>query len=191
MSSLLSGWQPWLAAALFLLDVVASLHAILHKRDVRAAISWVGLIWLVPVVGVVLYGLLGLNRIRRQGMELQRERRRIVSRLTESGPELPTDEIQRRVQGIARLTEKLSGRPVLAGNAVQPLLDGDQAYPAMLAAIDSARDRWRCARTSSPTTGPAARSSMRWRAPRTAASRFACCSTTSASGTRFPPCTGR
>src|SRR5687768_18438709 len=120
MTAMFAGWQPWLAALLFLIDVVASLHAVLHKRDVRAAISWVGLIWLVPVVGVVLYGLLGLNRIRRQGMELQRERRRLVSRWTESGVELETDQVQRRVQGLARLTEKLSGRPLLAGYTVQP-----------------------------------------------------------------------
>lgn len=138
MTEMLAGWQPWLAVLLFLVDVVASLHAVLHKRDVRAAISWVGLIWLAPVVGVLLYGLLGLNRIRRQGMELQRERRRIVSQSSESDAPLTAEQVQPRVRGLARLSETLSGRPLLGGNRMEPLIDGDEAYPAMLAAIDGA-----------------------------------------------------
>src|SRR5262245_30838756 len=38
----------------------ASGHAILVKRDPRAAIGWTGLIWLVPFVGALLYLLLGI-----------------------------------------------------------------------------------------------------------------------------------
>jgi len=136
---MLAGWQPWLAVLLFVADVVATLHVVLRKRDVRAAISWVGLIWLVPGVGVLLYAVLGLNRIRRQGLELQRERRRIVSKWTEAEePSWLAGRIQPRVQGLARLAETLSGRPLLGGNSMVPLIDGDEAYPAMLAAIDGA-----------------------------------------------------
>lgn len=138
MTTLPFGWQSWLAALLFVVDVVASLHAVLHKRDSRAAISWVGLIWLAPVVGVSLYALFGLNRIRRQGMELQRERRKIASKWTESNAPWLVGEIQPRLQGLARLSEGLSGRPLVGGNSVEPLIDGDQAYPAMLSAIDGA-----------------------------------------------------
>ncbi|MEX2152942.1 MAG: cardiolipin synthase [Gemmatimonadaceae bacterium] len=140
MRALPAGWQPWLAVLVFVLDVMATLHVVLRKRDVRAAISWVGLIWLVPGVGVLLYALLGLNRIRRQGMELQRERRRIVSGWTESeAPAWLAPQLQARLTGLARLTEALSGRPLLGGNRMEPLIDGDQAYPAMLAAIDGAK----------------------------------------------------
>ncbi len=55
----------------FVLAVVASAHAILHKREVRAAIGWVGVIWLVPFGGGLLYLLLGVNRIRRKGARIQ------------------------------------------------------------------------------------------------------------------------
>lgn len=139
MPAMPAGWQPWLAAFLFVVDVAASLHVVLRKRDVRAAISWVGLIWLVPGVGVLLYTVLGLNRIRRQGMELQRERRRIMSGWTESeAPSWLAGEVRPRVQGLARLTQALSGRPLLGGNKMEPLINGDAAYPAMLEAIDGA-----------------------------------------------------
>jgi cardiolipin synthase A/B len=39
---------------------------------------------------------------------------------------------------LARLVEEATGRPLLPGNRVVPLVDGDQAYPEMLAAIAGA-----------------------------------------------------
>jgi cardiolipin synthase A/B len=41
---------------------------------------------------------------------------------------------------VARLGDRAAQRPLLAGNLVTPLLEGDAAYPAMLAAIDAARE---------------------------------------------------
>jgi cardiolipin synthase len=64
-------WQ-WLVAALTLtLAVLASGHALLHKRDSRAATAWVGLVWFVPLGGAVLYFLLGVNRIKRRAVLLR------------------------------------------------------------------------------------------------------------------------
>ncbi|MEX2180226.1 MAG: cardiolipin synthase [Gemmatimonadaceae bacterium] len=139
MSFLPAGWQPWLAAFVFLLDVAVTLHVVLRKRDSRAAIAWVGLIWLVPFVGALLYLLFGLNRIRRHAMEIQRERRRILSGITQhDAPEWVTGSVRPRLAGIARIGATLSGRPLVGGNSMEALMNGDEAYPAMLAAIDGA-----------------------------------------------------
>jgi cardiolipin synthase len=63
----LMGWQ-WLqlcpqglAALAGTVALVGSAHVILSKREVGAAAAWVGLIWLGPVLGIVLYLLLGIN----------------------------------------------------------------------------------------------------------------------------------
>ena len=48
--------------------LLASAHVVLYKRDSRAAIGWVGIIWLVPILGSVLYILLGINRIQRRAI---------------------------------------------------------------------------------------------------------------------------
>jgi cardiolipin synthase len=71
-------WDQWAGLwphVVTLLDVSAALaasgHAILYKRDARAAVAWVGLIWLVPFLGAVLYVLLGVNRIRRRARSLR------------------------------------------------------------------------------------------------------------------------
>ncbi len=47
---------PWFLAALnLLLASVATVHAVLWKRDSRAAIAWVGLVWLAPLIGSTAY----------------------------------------------------------------------------------------------------------------------------------------
>lgn len=138
-NALPDNWQPWVALFVVLVDIAVSLHVVLHKRDTRAAISWVGLIWLAPIAGVLLYGLFGLNRIRRQATDIQRARRLVVSHAAAPGaPDWLLATSRPRLAGLARLSERLSNRELLGGNSIAPLQNGDQAYPEMLAAIDSA-----------------------------------------------------
>ena len=44
-----------LAVVALVLSLMTSIHAILHKRDPRAAVSWTGIIWLVPIGGALFY----------------------------------------------------------------------------------------------------------------------------------------
>ena len=136
-------WWPYAAGALVAaVSLVASAHVVVRKRDVRAAIGWVGLIWLVPGLGAFLYALLGLNRIRRRASQLHRDRRRLLSAtpraLRIARPGTPSS-VAADLLPQARLGEIVSGRPLLTRNHVEILENGDQAYPAMLAAIGEAR----------------------------------------------------
>jgi cardiolipin synthase len=122
--------------------VAASSHAILHKREVRAAIGWVGLIWLVPYAGSLLYLILGVNRIRRKGTRIQNE----ITMLSESrAAALPSPvdhlnlpDVTRSIEGLARAVGEVTRLPLLPGNLIEPLVCGDQAYPEMIAAIERA-----------------------------------------------------
>ncbi len=51
--------------------LAASGHAILFKRDVRAAIGWVVFIWFAPLAGPLIYLLLGVNRIKRRASAMR------------------------------------------------------------------------------------------------------------------------
>lgn len=139
----LPGWWPYAIGAIVLaLNIAATGHVLTEKRDVRAATSWVGVIWLVPVIGSFLYAALGLNRIRRRATELQRARRRLnisTPRDTQIARVGTDATVPDAFKPFARLGEAVSGRPLLTGNAVEILRNGDEAYPAMLAAIDAAR----------------------------------------------------
>ena len=84
-------WRYGVAALTLLLSVVASAHALLYKRDSRAAVSWVGLVWLVPLLGAVLYFIFGVNRIKRRALELRAGRERFQA----DAPGAPHDLIRR------------------------------------------------------------------------------------------------
>ncbi len=44
-----------LAITGFLFELGCATHAILYKRETRSTIAWVGIIWLTPLIGAVLY----------------------------------------------------------------------------------------------------------------------------------------
>lgn len=139
---------PWVVellvgAAHVLLALAVSVHIVLTKQDVRGAIGWVGLVWLTPVVGAVLYGMFGINRIRRQAGRIRLGK---ALRWTDpAGPKaspkreltLPLG-IPQALRPLGTLVGAVTGADLTSGNAVEPLLNGDDAYPAMLAAIDGA-----------------------------------------------------
>lgn len=136
----------YVAAVLTVLLAVSTAgHAILYKRDSRAAAGWVGLIILVPVVGAVLYVMLGVNRIRRSASEIRRAGPRFTGQYAVlHGAERvlePTLEGEHRYLGaLGRYGDRVTRRGLTTGNAVRPLVNGDEAYPEMLAAIDAAAE---------------------------------------------------
>jgi len=111
-----------------------TIHVLLNKRNVGTSISWMGIAWLSPFIGGALYIALGVNRVKRRAMRLRRERshlflvEEVAPDAPEAGPLTPLE------YAVGRLTG-LSSEP---GNAIQLLRNGDEAYPAMLAAIDTA-----------------------------------------------------
>ncbi len=125
----------WAALTVFV-SLLASLHALFLKRDLRATLGWMGLIWLAPLVGAILYLLFGVNRIQRRAVELRGGR----SRYLHAPPAIAAEElvVPTAHADLARLVGAVTGRPLLPGNAVRPLLNGDEAYPEMLRAIDGA-----------------------------------------------------
>ncbi len=129
-----------LGAALALVNLVASAHVILRKRDSRAAIGWVGLIWLVPGLGAVIYAAFGVNRIRRRAIALRRTPGALTSTATLRGRPSQVGAAAPRpgLLALARLGERVGRRALVAGNRVTPLENGEEAYPAMLEAIDAA-----------------------------------------------------
>ncbi len=136
---------PQLSIALDLvIAVVASSHVILHKTDTRAATAWVGLIWLVPFFGAILYVFLGINRIKRRA-KLLKSGATHYSVPLDQAPRSPADldrelgSDRARLIELARVVGNVTQRPLLVGNQMDRLVDGDEAYPAMIDAIRNAR----------------------------------------------------
>lgn len=137
-------WWHIVVALAAALDVLATGHALLYKRDSRAVVSWLGFIWLAPVAGGLFYFILGVNRIKRHATLLRGGMARYKS---ESGTfACPPGVLHGHLPGDAShlapldaALARVTGRPLAPDNHIEPLVDGDAAYPAMLAAIRSAR----------------------------------------------------
>jgi cardiolipin synthase len=140
--------EPWAVSLLVggahvLLALVVTAHIVLTKADVRAAIGWTALVWLTPVIGAASYALFGINRIRRQAGRMRRGRNvpwtgppgAVV--LVREETVLPAN-IPPATRPLATLVGATTGAPLVAGNLVDLLENGDAAYPAMLKAIDGA-----------------------------------------------------
>ncbi len=120
-------------------------HALLTKRDVRASIGWVGLILVFPLVGPILYYLFGINLIRRRARGRSNHqlgspasaRRALRSPAQRSGAfaTIPSS----RLAPLAFLVGQVARRPLVKGNSIEILVNGEQAYPAMLEALATAR----------------------------------------------------
>jgi cardiolipin synthase A/B len=141
---ILSYW-PWLiTAAAFTLHLLVSIHIVFNKRDSRAAIAWIAIVWISPFLGSFLYFLLGINRIERRARRLRHQGRTPIPLADAKGtlpvariPALPPE--AEHLMPFARLSETVTGQLLCEGNTIHPLWDGDVAYPAMLKAIEDAK----------------------------------------------------
>lgn len=111
-----------------------TVHVLLYKRNVGAAVSWIGIAWLSPFLGGLLYATMGVNRVKRRAKRLRRERLPLA--MAEPGTAAAAaDSLSPLEYAVGRLT----GLPSEPGNAVEVLRSGDQAYPRMLEEIERAR----------------------------------------------------
>jgi cardiolipin synthase len=130
----------WVACAL-----AAGTHAILRRRDPRAALWWVGVAFVVPFLGAAAYYFVGINRIQRKASRMgrrplairPRKPPRVLSRADDPSRVSPR---MRHLYALSNIVEGVVTKPLMDGNSVQPLLNGDEAYPDMLAAIDGAKE---------------------------------------------------
>ncbi|OQA24834.1 MAG: Major cardiolipin synthase ClsA [Verrucomicrobia bacterium ADurb.Bin345] len=136
-------WPHLAAAAIILLALAAASHAVIYKRNPRSAVAWLGVILMFPLVGALLYIMLGINRIQRRASDLRARAASISSplprhacSLRDLAAHLPSD--TRHLNTLAQVVNRVTGVPLLKGNRVEPFLDGDAAYPAMLSAIRGA-----------------------------------------------------
>lgn len=138
--ALFAEYWPHVAFALSLvIGAVAAVHVAMTKTDVRAAIGWVGVIMLSPFFGALIYIIAGINRTRRDQISLQRD----ASLRDYVEVDLPplsdiTPYSAPQFASLRTLGDSVSLFPLHQGNQVEILQGGDQTYPAMVKAIDTA-----------------------------------------------------
>ncbi|QDU69463.1 Major cardiolipin synthase ClsA [Planctomycetes bacterium Pla86] len=126
---------------------LTALHALFRKRSPRNASAWVGICIVFPLFGALTYWLLAQNRIFYRAKRL---RRRWPSRATldasvaaERGDleaVARSDEELSQMAEIERVGNAATGMPLVPGNRVTPLENGEACYTRMIERIDAARE---------------------------------------------------
>jgi cardiolipin synthase len=130
-------WPHFAAAFDVAACALASGHAVLNKRDTRSATIWIGVIWTLPALGPLLYLALGVNRIRRHAIQLGVHKN--FSRPVPENLGEPEHDGAEHLKHIAQVVSRVATQPLTTDNQIIPLINGDEAFPAMLTAIDSAK----------------------------------------------------
>jgi cardiolipin synthase len=137
--------EALLLAALAALSLIAVGHVLLHKRDPRAAFGWVVVCCVLPGLGPLGYWLVGINRIRTRARDWQAKlpfsgaaKASFCSWSLRQGRSIAFGE--EGYAALVSLADAVTRRPLLPGNRVVALHNGEQTFPAMLEAIASARD---------------------------------------------------
>lgn len=134
-------WPYIFSATLLLVNILVTMHIIFYKRNIRAAVGWIGLAWLSPGLGAFLYFIFGINRIRRKAGKLfEKSPRPGFLSETGKGGQFTLPDRYNYLSGLDRMIGNLSDLPLEAGNSVEPLIDGDQVYADMLESIKEATD---------------------------------------------------
>ncbi|MCK5492296.1 MAG: PLDc N-terminal domain-containing protein, partial [Candidatus Omnitrophica bacterium] len=126
---------------ILILTIFTAGHVVIYKRDSRAAVGWIGVILIVPVIGAILYVIFGINRIKRKAI---RKRRNIEKFVKQTSAFLCTIEYlkdflpeqKKNLVHLGKVSNQVTRYSLLRGNSIVPLLYGDNAYPKMLEAID-------------------------------------------------------
>ncbi len=133
---------PLLLACLWIFSLLSAGHALLTKRDPRAALGWIVTCMALPGIGALFYWLLGVNRIRARARELQEQGQGMHWLHVDQPPRpehLPHFPTSNTAKALICLSDFVTRRPLLYGNRVSVLHNGEQAFPAMLDAINQAQ----------------------------------------------------
>lgn len=124
----------FIAAVLFAMATSAATHALLNKSDSRSAFGWIAVSLIFPLFGPILYFLFGINRTENRAVRLDyySRKRNFDSRHHQA-------HIIKSLKNVQNVAHQLTKLPLVGGNSIEVLYSGSRAYPAMLAAIHSAK----------------------------------------------------
>ena len=140
----MSGIETVLGAGLLvvLVDLTIRLVALViipRNRLPTAAMAWLLAVFFIPVIGVILFLLIGNPQLPAKRRRKQQEMDAVIERESRRLP-APTDEAQWPVwlDPVVKLTENLTATPMVGGNDVRLIADYSESLAAMADEIAAA-----------------------------------------------------
>jgi len=122
------------------ISTYSAVHALINKKDSRAAFGWIAVCFLFPFFGPMLYFIFGINRVRTRAKKLTYSLSN--PRLNQSSVPVSgafDSSVPESLKNLHKVSSCITGLPLVAGNNIEILYSGEQTYPSMLNAIHAAR----------------------------------------------------
>jgi len=142
MTTLQNAWG-WLTSIPHLASVALALYLVylvwlvgyivLQKREPVATLSWVLSLAALPYAGLLIYYLLGPQKVKRQNIRRGRHREEMSSYRAVCPVNPDATEL-------AKIAQSTTGLPPTTATSLEWLVDGGNAYPAIIKAIEQAQD---------------------------------------------------
>lgn len=138
-------WPAFLTSAVLALHWAATfavaLRVISKRRSQGVSLAWLAVLAWIPLLGIVLYVLIGeawLTRRRARRMRTLEDAARARFRALERFAATENDDVRPFLAPLNRLARSTTIIPTLSGNTVDLLDDADQFLPALIDAINTA-----------------------------------------------------
>ncbi len=134
-------WSLAIYASEWLIRLVM-LFVIVNRHPPRTAVAWLLVVFFLPWPGLILYFLVGENRLPSRRIRLRKallERYDGARKLNAASERKKPPEVDERFQPIVTLAEELGSLPIRFGNRTQLLVDTDRVIDQLISDIDSAK----------------------------------------------------
>lgn len=137
-----SGIFALIAGAILLVDLIIRVIAVVYiprNRKPQTALAWLLAIFFLPVIGTILFLLLGSRYLPKGRRDKQSEVNRFILALTAGIDESRAERTRPEwLQPIATLNRTLGSMPLVEGNSAELLPDYEESLAAMTDAINGA-----------------------------------------------------
>lgn len=118
-------------------SLLTSLHVLLFKENERTSLAWIGLVIFSPVVGTLFYWLFGINRIKR--LAQKKHPQNVKQDFFNQEQSIDFHDLPENWRSSIIAGYTINPVNYVADNQIEPLVNGDIAYPAMIESIESAQ----------------------------------------------------
>lgn len=122
--------------------ITISLAIFMENRNPSSTLAWILVLALLPVVGLVLYFLLGQNYFKRRKFDRKAEQDQLsYERIDNSGSMLPRDlsQFTPAQQRMLQLSQRLARTPFSMASRTRVLTNGDETFSTLLRELKQAK----------------------------------------------------
>jgi cardiolipin synthase len=131
-------WWSYIVGAFFVWGLVMGVVIVMQRRSPAATIAWLLVLSFLPVIGWLVYRLIGPQRLVRRKLR-RRVTRKLVDEAIGTMQEVESESPMRHREQLARIAIAAGEAPPLRADAVELYTDGLAKYRAVSAALDAAQ----------------------------------------------------